>query len=87
MPDANLRQAVREKLNLPQNTPLTTLHLERLYDLVVPESNIEDLQGLEHAVNLRFLHLSRSWIVDLTPLANLVSLEVLKLYANDIVDI
>ena len=58
MPDTNLRQAVREKLNLPQNTPLTVWHLEHLYDLVVLESNISNLHGLEHAVNLRFLHLS-----------------------------
>ena len=34
-----------------------------------------------------FLHLSRSQIVDITPLAGLVSLEVLKLYRNQIVDI
>ena len=87
MPDPNLRAAVREKLNLSRNTPLTVLHLERLYDLVVLESDIEDIQGLEHAVNLHFLHLSDSRIVDLTPLANLVSLEVLKLYDNEILDI
>ena len=87
MPDANLRQAVREKLNLPQNTPLTVLHLERLHDLVILESNIADLQGLEHAVNLRFLHLSSSRIADLTPLAELFSLQTLKLYHNNISDI
>ena len=87
MPDPNLRQAVREKLNLPQNTPLTVLHLKRLYDLVVLESDIADLRGLEHAVNLYFLHLSNSRIVDLTPLTNLASLEVLKLYHNKISDI
>ena len=87
MPDPNLRQAVREKLNLPQNTPLTVLHLKQLYGLVVLESDIANLQGLEHAVNLDFLHLSNSRIVDLTPLANLESLEVLKLYHNNISDI
>ena len=87
MPDPNLRQSIREKLNLPQNIPLTVLHLEDLYDLVILESDIANLQGLEHAVNLHFLHLSNSRIVDLTPLANLVSLEVLKLYHNEISDI
>ena len=87
MPDPNLRQAVRERLNLSQNTPLTILHLERLYDLVVLESDIEDLQGLEHAVNLHFLHVSNSRIADLTPLAELFSLETLKLYRNNISDI
>ena len=87
MPDANLRQAVREKLNLPKNTPLTTLHLERLYDLVILESGIADLQGLEHAVNFHFLHLSNSRIANLTPLAELRSLKTLKLYSNNISDI
>ena len=87
MPDANLRQAVREKLNLPRNTPLTVLDLKRLYSLVVLESDIADLQGLEHAVNLDFLHLSNSRIVDLTPLTNLAPLKVLKLYHNKISDI
>ena len=38
-------------------------------------------------MNLHFLHVSGSRIVDLTPLANLVSLAVLKLYDNEISDI
>ena len=87
MPDSSLQQAVREKLNVPQHIPLTVLHLERLHDLVVLESDIANLQGLEHAVNLHFLHLSDSRIVDLTPLSELFSLETLKLYGNRISNI
>ena len=87
MPDVGLRQAVREKLNVPQQTPLTVLHLEDLHDLVVVASDIASLRGLEHAVNLHFLHLSDSRIADLTPLAQLFSLETLKLYGNRISDI
>ena len=87
MPDSSLRQAVRDKLNVPQHTPLTVLHLEDLHDLVVLESDIASLQGLEHAVNLHFLHLSDSRVVDLTPLAELSSLKTLKLYGNRISDI
>ena len=87
MPDAGLRQAVREKLNVPQQTPLTVLHLENLHDLVVVASDISNLQGLEHAVNLHFLHLSDSRIADLTLLAELFSLKTLKLYGNRISDI
>ena len=87
MPDTTLQKAVREKLNIPQNESLDTLHLQQLYDLVVLESDIENLQGLEHAVNLRFLHLSNSGIVDLTPLAELFTLKTLKLYDNNISDI
>ena len=87
MPDPELRQAVREHLNLPQGTPLTTFHLRELTDLIVLSSNISNLQGLEHAKNLHFLHLSRSKIGDLAPLKNLVSLTVLKVYNNQISNI
>ena len=84
--DPILEHAIREKLGVSAKIPLTDVEMQRLYDLVVLESDIADLQGLEHAVNLRFLHLSNSRIVDLTPLTNLVSLEVLKLYNNEITD-
>ena len=87
IPDPTLERVIREKLELSAKIPLTDAEMHRLWDLVVLKSDIANLQGLEHAVNLRFLHLSNSRIVDLTPLANLVSLEVLKLYGNEITDI
>lgn len=87
MPDVNLRKAVRETLDMPQNTRLIPSHLQRLGDLVVLSSDISNLQGLEHAKNLRFLHITDSKISDLTPLKTLVSLEVLKLYENRISDL
>ena len=87
MPDVNLRKAVRETLDMPQNTPLIPSHLQRLGSLVVLSSDISNLHGLEHAKNLRFLHITDSKISDLTPFKNLVSLEVLKLYENQISDI
>ena len=87
IPDPTLERVIREKLGLSAKILLTDVEMQRLWDLVVLESDIANLQGLEHAVNLRFLHLSNSRIVDLTPLANLVSLEVLKLYGNEITDI
>ena len=87
MPDPELRQAVRETLDMPQNTPLIPSHLQRLGDLVVLSSDISNLQGLEHAKNLRFLHITDSKISDLTPLKTLVSLEVLKFYENQISDL
>ena len=87
IPDPTFERVIREKLGLPAKIPLTDIEMQRLWDLVVLKSDIANLQGLEHAVNLRFLHLSGSQIVDLTPLATLVSLEVLKLYDNEISDI
>ena len=87
MPDANLRNAVRETQDIPENVPLTIRDLQRLTGLVVLSSDISNLQGLEHAVNLRFLHITHSLISDLTPLKNLVSLQVLKIWDNEISDI
>ena len=87
MPDTTLRNTVRERLQLPDATPLHTLDMLELRDLVVSESDIANLQGLEHAVNLRVLHLGRSQIVDIIPLAGLVSLRTLKINHNQIGDI
>lgn len=87
MPDPNLRQAVRETQDIPENVPLTIRDLQGLTGLVVLSSDISNLQGLEHAENLRFLHITHSLISDLTPLKNLVSLQVLKIWDNEISDI
>ena len=87
IPDPNLRNAVRETQDVPENVPLTIRALQRMTGLVVFSSDISNLQGLEHAKNLQFLHLSDSKVSDLTPLKNLVSLKVLKLYENQISDI
>ncbi len=87
MPDPELRQTVRERLNLLQEAPLTPVHSQELTSLVILESDISSLQGLEHAVNLRLLHITHSLISDLTPLKNLETIEVLKLWGNKISDI
>ena len=87
MPDENLRQAVRKKLRIPNGIPMVTQDMFRLYDLVSIDEGIRSLQGLEHAVNLEFLHVGRGNISDLTPLAGLEKLRVLKLHDNEISDI
>ena len=87
IPDPTLERVIREKLGLSAELPLTDLEMQRLGDLVVLESDIANLHGLEYAINLHFLHLSSSQIVSLTPLANLGTLEVLKLYDNEILDV
>ena len=87
MPDPNLRKAIRETQEFPENVPLTIKDLQNLFGLVVLGSDVSNLQGLEHAKNLGFLHISDSKITDLTPLENLVSLKVLKLYENEIADL
>lgn len=87
MPDPTLRKYLREKLQIFDESPMRPHDLLRLYGLVVLESDIESLQGIEHAKNLTFLHIGNSLISDLNPLAGLPKLQVLKLYGNQISDI
>ena len=88
MPDPELRKLVYEKLQVPLDIALVRQDMLRLYDLVIyTPNNIENLKGLEHAVNLTFLHIGAGKVSDLTPLASLKRLEVLKLHDNRIVDI
>ena len=59
IPDPTLERIIREKLALPAELPLTDIEMQRLWDLVVLESDIANLQGLEHAVNLHFFTFER----------------------------
>ena len=86
MPDLVLREAVRERLEIPDEAPILPVDLTELHDLVV-EGDIKSLKGLEHAINLEFLHLGRSEVSNLTPLSGLENLRVLKLFANRISDL
>lgn len=79
MPDANLRAAVREALELTANEPLTQEKMLLLTRLDANHRGIVDITGLEYATNLTILHLGgRNRITDLRPLANLTNL--VKLY-------
>ena len=86
MPDENLRRVIKSELKLG-DTRLETAHLEQLEELISIDDDIESIVGLEHAVNLKFLHLAPNKISDLTPLANLHNLQTLKLYLNRLVDV
>ena len=79
MPDPNLRKSVRKKLGISDGIPMTIADLQHLYDIVSFNEGITNLQGLEHATNLNFLHIAPSHVSDITPLANLQNLKVLKL--------
>ena len=87
IPDANLRSAVREALELPDDASLTKEHLKELTRVVAWDSEISDLKGLEHATNLKNLSVCRNQISDLSPLASLFHLERLSLCVNQISDI
>ena len=80
MPDLALREAIGESIGLPVAVPLEKRHLEWIEFLGLHNKGITDLTGLEFAMNLRELHISKNPITDLSPLANLMKLEELHFW-------
>ena len=87
IPDPNLKQAIRETLNLPDESPITQTEMLRLTRLEAPEKKIKDLTGLEHAINLKRIDVHRNNISNLKSLADLTQLEHLSLWGNPISDL
>ena len=91
MPDTNLREAVRQELEIDTNIPLTEADMLRLVALDTLKlqitEKISDLTGLEHAINLEFLIVAQNRIQDIRPLANLTKLTFLDLGGNAISDV
>ena len=84
--DANLETAVREELDIAKGE-ITEKDMLGLTSFGAPSSEIERLDGLEYAANLKRLWLNSNAIMDLSPLAGLTELKVLWLGENEITDI
>ena len=87
IPDPNLREAIRETLQLPAGQPITQQQMLLLENFDIEQAGITDLTGLEYAINLGSLHAWFNPISDLTPLANVTNLIYLDLTECQIVDI
>ena len=99
IPDANLRAAIEEALGKAAGATITANEMATLTHLDAPNANISDLTGLEHAINLTELFLSREYVQevgrwvnsssvsDLSPLVGLTNLTVLWLEDTSISDI
>ena len=91
MPDPHLRMAVRQRLEIDTDTPLTKADMLQLVSLDKSKlqitEKIGDLTGLEHAIDLKLLIVPRNHIRDIRPLANLTNLTFLDLGGNAISDI
>lgn len=88
--DKRLELAVRKTLgeSISEETPITVADMSKLYQLAnTNKRGIEDLSGLEHAVNLQHVDLSDNRIKDVTPLAGLRDIRQLDLHNNEIEDI
>ncbi|RUT40226.1 hypothetical protein EJP82_25455 [Paenibacillus anaericanus] len=86
--DKNLEQAIRVELK-KLTGPITKEDLQTLTSLYPddPEQKINNLSGLEHAVNLESLMLSGLGITNIEPLKNLHKVTFLALDGNQITQI
>ena len=87
IPDDNLANAIRKKLNLPTDAVITADTMRNLTDLLAHGKEIADLTGLEHAVNLTDLGLDGNAISDISPLAGLPQLRNLYLSFTAVSDV
>ena len=86
--DLNLRRAIAAALGKGANASITVEEMEKLTSsLVVPDRNIQDLTGLQFAINLRHLRLDGNEVSDISPLASLINLRDLRLHDNLLSDI
>ena len=87
VPDPNLRAVIRQRLGKRFGAPITPSDMALLISPDARNSNISDLTGLEHAINLTLLYLSGNSISDISSLSGLTNLTRLSLWNNLISDI
>ena len=88
IPDSNLRVAVEDTLQLARHTAVTQQDMSRLIRLEVNDRGIENLSGLEFAINLDVLYLNYNpMITDHSPLSHLTNLTHLYAQSAGIVDV
>ena len=86
IPDAALRRALEAALGKEEDAPITRGDMASLSDLTI-DGGVDELTGLEHAINLVGLVCDKGGVTDLAPLAELRSLTQLSLQFNAISDI
>ena len=80
IPDPNLHAAIAEALGKRPNVPITVQEMEGLEELIARNRDIQDLTGLQFAINLNGLFLNNNQVSDLSPIAGLINLRVLDLW-------
>ena len=80
IPDPNLHAAIAEALGKRPNVPITVQEMEGLEGLNARNRDIQDLTGLQFAINLNGLFLNNNQVSDLSPIAGLINLRVLDLW-------
>ena len=84
IPDPNLRAVIEDTLGKAPGAPITAEEMATLTRLVANNRGIQDLTGLEFAINLDDLYAPDNQISDLSPLSELTNLRVLNVWHNPI---
>ena len=87
VPDTSLRTKIAETLGKPRGETLTVSDMYKLTSLTANDANIQNLTGLQHAINLTTLTLNNNNLSDIAPLAGLSRLTTLSLNNNHIQDL
>lgn len=87
IPDPNLRAEIEYQLKKGRGEPITVDEMATLTYVHEWDDDIEDLTGLEFAINIVEVSLTRNSISDISPLAGLTKLQYLHLRSNSISDI
>ena len=85
--DPNFASVVRETLGISKEDAITQLDMIRLKTLRAEHSQITDITGIEHALNLEIAGLNDNEIRDVTPLSGLKQLKRLGVRGSQIRDI
>ena len=72
--DENLEALIREELEIEERD-ITSIDMQELYFLTINDISVEDLTGLEYAINLTEFSLMRESVESLEPIRNLTNLE------------
>lgn len=90
--DPNLKAAMRDRLTyiIDEDEPITLAVVPFVNSLTTWDWDISDLGGLEHFVEIDYMHLGRmdnSGLDDLTPLANLDLMRILSIRNSSVSDL
>ncbi len=85
-PDPNFEALIREVLEIPESE-ITNQDLWTIINLNGIGRNISNISGIEYCSGLRILKLRENYIINIEPLAELVSLNYVDLQNNRISDI
>ena len=87
IPDASLRSVVAKALEKAEGNPISEADMLTFIELDARSHNIEDLTGLQYAINLKSLRISENTLVNVSPLTELAQLTELHLYGKTTSDV